>query len=181
MCGRYQFNSKNNPYIDNLLNEAKKVFSKKSIESLAKDEVFPSQNALVAISDEKTNKEKFTIMRWGYSFSNKKLLINTRKDKIETPFYESWKPCVIPASSYYEWSKDKVKYRFSIENQAIFFAGLYKDNCFTIITEEASGAQRDIHHRQPVILNYTNAKLWCKRKELLILSNSLQVRNIETS
>ena len=61
MCGRYQFNSKNNPYIDNLLNEAKKVFSKKSIESLAKDEVFPSQNALVAISDEKTNKEKYTM------------------------------------------------------------------------------------------------------------------------
>ena len=180
MCGRYQFNSNNNPYIDNLLNEAKKIFSKKSIESLAMNEVFPSQNALVAISDEVTHKDKFVIMKWGYAFNQGKLLINTRKDKITSPFYESWKSCVIPASSYYEWSKEKVKYRFSIEGKPIFFAGLYKDDCFTIITEEASGTQRDIHHRQPVILNYENAKLWCQKKELLILSNSIQVRNIET-
>ena len=47
----------------------------------------------------------------------------------------------------------------------MFFAGIYKDHQFLIITKEASSHVADIHQRQPVIINaedldaYLNLKI----------------------
>ena len=35
----------------------------------------------------------------------------------------------------------------------MFFAGIYKDHQFLIITQEASSHVADIHQRQPVVIN----------------------------
>jgi putative SOS response-associated peptidase YedK len=46
----------------------------------------------------------------------------------------------------------------------MFFAGIYQNNQFCIITKEASGIVKNIHHREPLIindeqiLNYLNIK-----------------------
>ena len=179
MCGRYFLNDRKNAYINKLVEEAKKKFDSKAFSSLALEEVYPSNNALVAIYDIEKDNTRFTILKWGYSL-NSSLLINTRKEKLETPFYQDWHSCIIPASSYFEWSKTKQKYRFFIENEPLFLAGLYKDNCFTIITEDAVNKQKEIHHREPVILTYEDAKSWCKTKDINIVNNkSIIDREIE--
>ncbi len=175
MCGRYQFYERDNTYINRLLEEAKKIFSKESFSSLALEEVYPSQNALVAIYDKQKKNTFYAIMKWGYSFKDK-LIINTRKESIDSNFYQAFKHCIIPASAYYEWSKSKQKYKFYLKNEAIFLAGLYLNNTFTIITEEATNAQKEIHHRQPVILTYQDAKEWCMNNDNNILDNSIQNR-----
>tara|TARA_Y100000591_G_C21722470_1_gene639518 strand:+ start:221 stop:847 length:627 start_codon:yes stop_codon:yes gene_type:complete len=65
--------------------------------------------------------------------------------------------CVAVADGFYEWKreeKEKIPYYFSREDKApIFFAAIYEKDQFCLITEEASEDIREIHHRQPVILN----------------------------
>ena len=41
------------------------------------------------------------------------------------------------------------------DKKPIFFAGIYESDQFCLITEEASDNIKEIHHRQPVILNQT--------------------------
>ena len=59
-----------------------------------------------------------------------------------------------------EWrrNEDKKKpYYFTREDKnIIFFAAIYLNEQFCLITEEASNNINEIHHRQPVILNQTD-------------------------
>ena len=85
-------------------------------------------------------------------FTFKKLILNSRS--------------VVPASGYYEWKKideKKKPYYFTRKDeQDIFFASIYEDGQFCIITREATDNISAIHHRQPVIIgksqinNYLN-------------------------
>ena len=42
------------------------------------------------------------------------------------------------------------------DSNTIYFAGIFEDNQFCLITEEAKENIKDVHHRQPVILNQTD-------------------------
>ena len=68
--------------------------------------------------------------------------------------------CVAVADGFYEWKReDKVKtphYFTREDKKTIFFAGIYENDQFCLITEEATDNIREIHHRQPVILNKTD-------------------------
>ena len=68
--------------------------------------------------------------------------------------------CVAVADGFYEWKrkeKEKIPHYFSrVDKKPIFFAGIYESDQFCLITEEASENIKDIHHRQPVILNQTD-------------------------
>jgi putative SOS response-associated peptidase YedK len=68
--------------------------------------------------------------------------------------------CVAVADGFYEWKreeKEKTPYYFTREDKKpIFFAGIYESDQFCLITEEASDNIKEIHHRQPVILNQTD-------------------------
>ena len=65
--------------------------------------------------------------------------------------------CLVVADGYYEWKrekKNKQPYYFSrLNNQTMFFAGIYKDHQFIIITTQANSNVTDIHYRQPVIID----------------------------
>jgi putative SOS response-associated peptidase YedK len=77
--------------------------------------------------------------------------------------------CLVVADGYYEWKRRenvKTPHYFTRENDRLmFFAGIYKDHQFLIITQEASSHVADIHQRQPVIINeedldaYLNLKI----------------------
>ena len=77
--------------------------------------------------------------------------------------------CLVVADGYYEWKRRKnVKtphYFIREDDRLMFFAGIYKDHQFLIITQEASSHVADIHQRQPVIINeedldaYLNLKI----------------------
>ena len=65
--------------------------------------------------------------------------------------------CIAVADGFYEWKreeKEKTPYYFTREDtNSIFFAGIFENDQFCLITEEAKENINEIHHRQPVILN----------------------------
>ena len=93
-----------------------------------------------------------------------KALINARLETIDekVSFKKLIKNfrCVAVADGFYEWKrgdKEKIPYFFSREDKKpIFFAAIYEKDQFCLITEESSENIKEIHHRQPVILNQTD-------------------------
>ena len=65
--------------------------------------------------------------------------------------------CLIVADGYYEWKREKnmktPHYFKRQDDEAIFFAGIYKTKQFCIVTREATLNAGNIHDRQPVIIN----------------------------
>ena len=65
--------------------------------------------------------------------------------------------CLVVADGYYEWkreNKEKTPYYFTkVDSGLMFFAGIYQNNQFCIITREATNVVKDIHHREPLIIN----------------------------
>jgi len=113
-----------------------------------------------------TNGKTVESLQWGLtpSWANEKEimpLINARLETLNEK--RSFKNliknnrCLVVADGYYEWKREKMSkqpYYFSrLDNQTIFFAGIYKDYQFVIITMQANFNVIDIHHRQPVIIN----------------------------
>ena len=89
-------------------------------------------------------------------------LHNTRLESLVKPYFKrliSTNRLLIPCSYFYEWSKSeenkKVPYCFKLkdDNDLMYFAGVFENNQFSIITREADGENSKIHHRQPLIIN----------------------------
>ena len=93
-----------------------------------------------------------------------KALINARLETIDekVSFKKLIKNfrCVVVADGFYEWKreeKEKIPHYFIREDKkTIFFAAIYENNQFCLITENASEKNKEIHHRQPVILHKTD-------------------------
>ena len=125
-----------------------------------------------------SNGKTLEMLQWGLTphwvqEKNIKPLINARLETLGKKMsfknlITSYR-CLIIADGYYEWKRQenvKTPYYFTREdNQPMFFAGIYKDHQFLIITGEASSHVADIHQRQPVIINaddldaYLNLKI----------------------
>tara|TARA_B100001250_G_C19632510_1_gene714394 strand:- start:333 stop:959 length:627 start_codon:yes stop_codon:yes gene_type:complete len=105
-------------------------------------------------------------LKWGMvpSWAKKKdfkALINARLETIDEKI--SFKKlikvyrCVAVADGFYEWKREekhKTPYYFLREDKKIMYlAGIYENNEFCLITEQAKDNVNEIHHRQPVILN----------------------------
>ena len=65
--------------------------------------------------------------------------------------------CVAVADGFYEWKREEKEktpfYFMRNDKKTIFIAGIYENDEFCLITEEAKENIKEIHHRQPVILN----------------------------
>jgi putative SOS response-associated peptidase YedK len=65
--------------------------------------------------------------------------------------------CLVLADGYYEWkreNKEKTPYYFTrSDSSLIFFAAIHQNNQFCIITREATNKIKEIHHREPLIIN----------------------------
>ena len=104
-------------------------------------------------------------------------LHNTRLESLVKPYFKrliSTNRLLIPCSYFYEWSKSeenkKVPYCFKLkdDNDLMYFAGVFENNQFSIITREAYGENSKIHHRQPLIINKS------KINDYLNLKNNAQ-------
>ena len=113
-----------------------------------------------------TNGNALENLKWGLvpSWSKKKEfkpLINARLETIDEKV--SFKKliqltrCVAVANGFYEWKREernKIPYYFLREDKKIIYiAGIYENDQFCLVTEEASKNILEIHRRQPVILN----------------------------
>ena len=113
-----------------------------------------------------TNGKTLESLEWGMTPSwtkekNIRPLINARLEtlgeKISFKNLIKGYRCLVVADGYYEWKKEKnIKtphYFKRQDDETIFFAGIFKQKQFCIITQEARSNVGDIHDRQPVIIN----------------------------
>ncbi len=126
-------------------------------------------------------------MRWGFlphwykTENGGPLLINARAETIaEKPAFKAAvreRRCLVPASGFYEWTKDAQGNRLpwyihSSEGDAVVFAGVWQnwerdDKAHTtcaIVTTGANAPMSMIHHRMPVILAPDDWALWLGEK-----------------
>ena len=101
------------------------------------------------------------IPSWAKDKKNFKPLINARletlMEKVSFKKLIQTSRCLIVADGYYEWkrlNREKTPYYFTrLDSNLIFFAAIHQNNQFCIITREASDKIKEIHHREPLILN----------------------------
>ena len=157
MCGRYVVT---NPVskTKSLVKTAIKVEDKENYNA------HPYQD--LPVIKKYTNGNALENLKWGLvpSWSKKKEfkpLINARLETIDEKV--SFKKLiqltryVAVADGFYEWKreeKNKIPYYFLREDKKIIYiAGIYENDQFCLVTEEASKNILEIHRRQPVILN----------------------------
>ena len=171
MCGRFTLNA--------TANEIARQFYVEVDEAIPpRYNIAPSQQILAIAKKEAARSQ--LMMKWGLIpswvkslDSWKSNLINARVETVEEkPSFRSafkHRPCLIPTSGFYEWSKDKQPYFFRLKDHQLFaLAGLWESwsngedelvSC-TIITTEANNEVSKVHHRMPVIIQPTDYDLW---------------------
>ncbi len=162
MCGRYVVN---NP----VSKTSKLIKSAIQVENIENYNAHPYQK--LPVIKKYKNGNTLENLKWGLIpawAKNKdfKALINARLETIDEKV--SFKKliklnrCVVVADGFYEWKrneKEKIPHYFlRKDKKTIFFAGIYENDEFCLITEEAKGDVKEIHHRQPVIINETDIK-----------------------
>jgi len=157
MCGRYVIN---NP----VTKTSKLVKSAIQVEDIENYNAHPYQK--LPVIKKYKNGNTLENLKWGLIPSwakNKdfKALINARletiDEKISFKRLIKLKRCVAVADGFYEWKrndKEKIPHYFlRKDKKTIFFAGIYENDEFCLITEEAKENIKEIHHRQPVIID----------------------------
>lgn len=182
MCGRF--------VLDSTASELARQFAVEANSSITpRYNIAPSQQILTVIQN--GEEPALSSMKWGLIPSWVKSLdswkgnlINARAETVaEKPSFKGafkYRPCLIPVSGFYEWSKDKQPYYFK-QNGLFALAGLWESwsngedelvTC-TIITTKANTAAAKIHHRSPVIVPESQYQVWLGNLEerTVLLSN----------
>jgi putative SOS response-associated peptidase YedK len=143
--------------------------------------VCPTQAVAAVVSQE--GRRRLGPMRWGFiprwykSPSDGPLLFNARSETIadKPAFREAARArrCLIPATGFYEWTKDgDARLPWFItraDGEAMVFAGVWQvwerpdaDRLVTcaIVTTAATGAMAQLHDRVPVVLEPGDWPLW---------------------
>jgi len=177
MCGRYVITKPVSKTLDLVKTNIK-------VEDTDNFNAHPSQKLPVIKSY--TNGKALENLEWGLTPSwakdkkDFKPLINARVEtlveKISFKKLIQTSRCLVVADGYYEWKrieKEKVPYFFQREdNDLIFFAGIFQDNKFCIITREASNEIKEIHSREPLIINKSQINNY-----LNIKKNGMEILN----
>ena len=126
-------------------------------------------------------------MRWGFiphwykKPNDGPLLINARAETVaEKPAFRSAcrdRRCLIPASGFYEWTKDAQDNRLPwyitrADGEPMVFAGIWQEweregeafRTCAIVTCAANDAMAQIHNRMPVVLAPADWPLWLGEK-----------------
>jgi len=125
-------------------------------------------------------------MRWGFVRHFNPAINNARSDKLDGMWKGAWEArhrCLIPISTFYEWSGpkgNKQTHAFQApgeEGRLLWAAGLWEKNadaeignCFSMMTTDASEQVEAIHHRMPVLLGDSDFEDYLEQddpKELL--------------
>lgn len=178
MCGRYKITKPITKTVD-------LVKTKIKVEDIDNYNAHPGQK--LPIIKSYTNGKALELYEWGLVPGwSKKLdkfspLINARKEtlmeKITFKNLIQNSRCVVPADGYYEWKRESEKkipyYLSKDDDEIIFFAAIYQNNQFCIITREATEKISTIHHREPMIINQSqiNNYLNVKKNAMEILSS----------
>ena len=174
MCGRFVLYSP--------LNQLMALFGIEAIacEATASYNIAPTREVVAVIQ---RPERRMGLLRWGFVPSwakeppkgrpmiNARLETIARKPAFRAAF--SRKRCLIPADGFYEWQKEgkeKKPWYFTLEGESpMALAGVYETwhppeghalHTCAIVTTEAFGAMRPIHHRMPLIIAPSAVDAW---------------------
>ena len=165
MCGRYT------GYVDDC-EELKTIYTKARIAyprtDFAVGEIFPT-NTVPLLTGIGGELRPFAAS-WGFpGVGGKGVIINARAETAaEKPmFAESFakRRCIVPATGYYEWTKDKTRYLFQTPGRGIIYLGALWRRCedgvrFVILTVPANRTAAMVHDRMPVVLDSDSLTAW---------------------
>lgn len=142
-------------------------------------------NSVVTVLGGEDGGRRLATLRWGFiphwykEPGGGPLLINARSETIaEKPAFRAacrQRRCLIPATGFYEWTKDAEGARLPwyihrTDDAPIVFAGVWQDwepkgggelmRTCAIVTCGANRPMSAIHHRMPVILEPSDWALW---------------------
>ncbi|WP_133966821.1 SOS response-associated peptidase [Eubacterium limosum] len=167
MCGRYVlYSDKEQAEIREIIEEV----NRKHNFVVKKGDVYPSNLAPIYAPTPDQNGKSLEVMKWGYEVSFRKgLLINARSETIlekktfKKDFLE--RRCIVPASGFYEWDKEKNKYIFQAQDdEALYIVGVFREHEnaseYVILTKAPVEPVVAIHDRMPVIIPHSKAEEW---------------------
>ena len=177
MCGRYALTLP-----DTAMAQLFEASITASLMPVPRYNICPTQNVTTVVSGE--GGRQLLPMRWGFmphwykSHRDGPLLINARAETIaEKPAFRAacrQRRCLIPASGYYEWSKDEAGNRLPWyigprAEEFLAFAGIWQDwrhpeggviSTCAIVTVAANETLAAVHHRMPVTIEPSQFGLW---------------------
>ena len=109
--------------------------------------------------------------KWGYKGRNGQLIINARAESIKgKPMFGRdyvKRRCLVPASGFYEWDRNKQRYCVTDSDSAdeIYLAGICTglpddDGRFTTLTVDANEQLKELHPRMPVLVKKYEFERW---------------------
>lgn len=168
MCGRYQFSTGEYKEFQQIVRDAQRRSSGQHNElnfPMAGD-IAPTDEAPVLVAS--GSKVVAEFQRWGIPGWRGGLMINARAETVcEKPMFRrsiAAQRCVVPATGYYEWDKEKHKYFFQIPSKPLYLAGIFDNvegvNCFVVLTTKPNTTVHDIHDRMPLLLSSEQIRPW---------------------
>ena len=178
MCGRYSFGE--GIWDEDLavtMAQAVRVAQKFGVKMKTEGEIRPTDVAPVIAPSARDRSLGAFPMQWGFNHPKRGMLVfNTRMETAQERGMLAGsideRRCLVPAECYYEWKKidpkRKERYTFrAADGSPLFMAGLYIRTsdvrqlpCFTILTQDAQKAIRDLHPRMPVLVPWSRAAEW---------------------
>ena len=169
MCGCFFWKKKKSKEVEEELN-----LSDSNIENSLEGDITPGSSPIIIsknsnLSANAKNDIEIQKMFWGFPSKDNKLIINARAESVfEKPLFHdgiSKNRCVIPAISFYEWDKDKIKVTFSKKDSSLFYlAGFYliknNTNFFVILTTKANNSVISVHPRMPLFFEANQVRDW---------------------
>jgi putative SOS response-associated peptidase YedK len=172
MCGSYHIKFKKDDLIKDYSISHQAIATFKSDRTIR-----PTKSKMAYVIAENKQKERHLgELLWGYSY-NGKLQANIRSESVWDKFKQSLatKRLVIPASSFYEYSKEKeALIEFSTKDDStLSLAGIYftdtelKQTRFAILTRAAQACVSEYYHREPVYLAPQQIDTWLNKASSL--------------
>ena len=178
MCGRYRIGE--GIWDEDLavtMAKAVRVAEKFGVKMKTEGEIRPTDVAPVIAPSARDRSLGAFPMQWGFTHPKRGMLVfNTRMETAQERGMLAGsiddRRCLVPAECYYEWKKidpkRKERYAFrAADGSPLFMAGLYIRTsdvrqlpCFTILTQDAQKAIRDLHPRMPVLVPWSRAAEW---------------------
>lgn len=174
MCGRFCIDGETAKEIEKIVWQIEERLKRElvGICTEARD-VYPSQLAPVLAVDE--HRVCCRLQRWGFpGHEGKQLIFNARSESaLEKRMFRECverRRIVVPATRFYEWSRNKEKNTFSRNGQPVLFmAGFYDryqgEERFVILTTAANDTMRPVHDRMPLILERDEIQSWLSKDD----------------
>lgn len=161
MCGRYiLYSDKEERVIKSIIEEVNKKYQI----TIKKGDIYPTDLAPVYTTRSDHQGMDLDLKKWGYHrhFGKNTQLINARSETVveKALFRDDFlnRRCLIPALGFYEWNKEKEKFRFTGIDELIYLGGFFHKKSagvdeFLIMTKPPVELVAQVHNRMPVIIS----------------------------